>query len=166
MRRNRGFSIGFKEAAIKKLLTRGNQTIAQIAEEVGVSVPSIYQWRKEIASIGDMKKATSPKNKTATEKLQTIILYEALAIDKRGEFLRKNGLYDETITEWKNQIVDALKPPANKSSDKIALAAERKKTKELERQLRRKDKALAEASALLILKKKADLIWGTIEDEE
>jgi len=39
------------------------------------------------------------------------------------------------------------------------------KNKKLESELRRKDKALAEASALLILKKKANLIWGESEDD-
>ena len=43
---------------------------------------------------------------------------------------------------------------------------DKKKIKELERELRRKDKALAEATALLILKKKAELIWGVVEDDE
>ena len=35
----------------------------------------------------------------------------------------------------------------------------------LKKDLLRKDKALAETSALLILKKKADLIWGDFEED-
>ena len=41
----------------------------------------------------------------------------------------------------------------------------KKKTRNLEKDLRRKEKALAETAALLVLKKKVQEIWGEPEDE-
>lgn len=166
MKENHGYSVEFKKSAVEKLLTRGNRTVEEICSEIGISSPTIYQWRADFANVDGMKKkSTSPKNKTAVEKLKALMDYEALPEDKRGEFLRKNGLYSENIIEWKKQIVEALTPSKKNAQDRAELLVEQKKIKELERELHRKDKALAEASALLILKKKADLIWGKREEE-
>jgi len=52
-----------------------------------------------------------------------------------------------------------------RKADKVALAAERKKSQILERDLRRKDRALAETAALLVLAKKAEAIWGIKEED-
>ena len=43
---------------------------------------------------------------------------------------------------------------------RAAVATEKQRNKELERELRRKEKALAETAALLTLRKKAAAIWG------
>lgn len=58
------------------------------------------------------------------------------------------------------------KSPAATSRKKTELAQAKKKIRDLERELRRKDKALAEATARLILKKKAELIWGTLDEDD
>lgn len=166
MRTTKGYSIDFRKSAVEKLLKRGHRTVDEICTELGISSPTIYEWRSSFANVGVMKnKSTSPNNRTPEEKFKTLMEYDALPEDKRGEFLRKKGLFSETLTEWKKQILEALAPSRKSAQEKSELVAEQKKTKELERQLRRKDKALAEASALLILKKKADLIWGTEEEE-
>ncbi len=165
MTRHSGYSVEFKKSAVQKLLTRGNRTVVDITSELGISPPTLYQWRDYFANVDGMKKSTSPKNRTATEKLKTLIDYEAIPDDKRGEFLRKNGLHLDNIVEWKNQILTALSPLRKSLHDRTELVVEQKKVKELESEIRRKDKALAEASALLILKKKANLIWGSEEEE-
>ncbi len=43
--------------------------------------------------------------------------------------------------------------------------ADERRIKELERELRQKEKALAETAALLVLRKKAQAIWGEVEDD-
>ena len=60
--------------------------------------------------------------------------------------------------------VRCAKASATKASGG-ARRAERKKTRRLEKELRRKDKALAEAAALLVLQKKAQAIWGDDGDD-
>ena len=160
MGRGKGFSREFKQAAVKKFLTRGSRKVEEIAREVGVSTPTLYEWKEECDIDGGMKKQSKPQDRSANEKLKALIEYDALPAEKRGEYLRQNGLHEEHINEWRKYIDDALS-----SSQKPSRSADQKRIKELEKELRRKDKALAEASALLILKKKADLIWGTVEDE-
>jgi transposase len=92
-----------------------------------------------------------------------IAVFEAskLSDDKLGEFLRREGLHEAQLEEWRKAAVMSLADaPRSKARSKEA-----KKIKELERELRRKDKALAEASALLILKKEVEAIWGDVDDD-
>lgn len=159
------YSAEFKEAAVQKLLSRGNKTVKEIIEEVGIASPTIYQWRDNLANIGGMKKSSKPQSRSVSEKLKALSEYNILPVEKRGEYLRKNGLHEEHLKEWQNQIEEAFAPAKRSSKERLEKSADQKKIKELERELRRKEKALAEAAALLILKKKADLIWGSEEDE-
>lgn len=159
------YSEEFKKTAVEKLLTRGNRTVSEIAEETGIHIPTLYDWRKKFARTEGMKKVSKPQSRSGIEKLKAITEYSNLPPEKRGEYLRTNGLHEENLIEWKKQIEEALSPKKKTAQESQELFAEQKKVKQLEKELHRKDKALAEASALLILKKKADLIWGLEEDE-
>lgn len=158
------YSIEFKKAAIQKYLSRGNRTVNEILEDIGISSPTLYQWRDELAKVDGMKKQTKPKDRPPKEKLKLLMEYETFPVEKRGEYLRKNGLHEDHLKDWRQQIEAALSSSFQKA-ERSELQAEQRKTKQLEKELRRKEKALAEASALLILKKKADLIWGTGEED-
>ena len=159
------YSAEFKKSAVEKLLGRGSRSVAEIIEELGVPSPTLYEWRNTFANVGGMKKTSQrPQDRTPEEKLKAVIEFESLPKEKQGEFLRKQGLHVETIKGWRKQLEDALRP-SNKQAQRLERAEDRRRIKELERELRRKDKALAETAALLVLKKKANSIWGTGEDE-
>lgn len=159
------YSEEFKKSAVEKLLHRGSRPVAAILEEVGVSSPTLYLWRKHFANLSGMKKTSKrPQDRSAQEKLNAVIKFESLPEEERGEFLRKAGYHIEHIKAWRKQLEGAL-APANKQAERRDRAEDQRKIKELEREIRRKDKALAETTALLVLKKKANLIWGTGEDE-
>jgi transposase len=158
-------TVEFKKAAVQKYLSRGSRSVNQILQEIGIASPTIYQWRDQFANIQDMKKSSKPQSRPAKEKLKALAEFDALPVEKRGEYLRKNGLHEEHLAEWRKQIEEAFAPAKKSLKDRIEKSADQKKIKELEKEIRRKDKALAEVSALLILKKKADLIWGSEEDE-
>ncbi|MFQ5544264.1 MAG: transposase [Nitrospiria bacterium] len=158
-------SVEFKKLAVQKYLSRGNRTVNDILEEIGVASPTLYQWRDQFASVLGMKKPTKPQSRSVDEKLKALTEYDALPPEKRGEYLRKKGLHEEHLIEWRSQVEEALLPKKKSLRERQELAAEKNKVKQLEREIRRKDKALAEVSALLVLKKKADLIWGSGEDE-
>jgi len=116
----------------------------------------------------DMKKSDKrPQDRGPAEKLKAVIDYENLNPQEQGEFLRREGLHSDHIAEWKKCMQGALESKAAGATP--ALRAEmselKARNKELERDVRRKDRALAETTALLVLKKKADLIWGTGENE-
>lgn len=157
----------FREAAVQKFHCRGSRNVAEVAGELGVSTWSLYQWSKRYAITSDMKKSNRrPQDLSAAEKLKAVITFEGLTGDKQGEFLRKAGLHSDHIAAWKKSMQAGLEPAGKPSDDARAERAEdKRKIQELERDLRRKERALAETAALLILKKKADLIWGTEESE-
>ena len=159
-------SLEFKKSAVQKYLTRGNRSVNEILQEIGIASPTLYQWRDQFAKVGDMKKPSKPQSRSVQEKFKALAEYDLLPSEKRGEYLRKHGLHEENLNEWRKQIEEALSPQKSSSKDRQELRAEKNKVKQLEKEIRRKEKALAEVSALLVLKKKADLIWGTTEEDE
>ena len=101
-----------------------------------------------------------PQNWTAQEKIRAVVEYEGMDEQARGRYLREHGLYSVDITRWHEEMVEALNKKPKKGDPKD------QRIKQLEAELRRKEKALAEAAALLVLKKKAQEIWGENEDEK
>lgn len=158
----------FKKSAVQKFHSRGARSVEEVAGGIGVSAWSLYQWSKRFSAIdpGMKKSEKRPQDRSASEKLKVVIEFESLAVDKRGEFLRREGLHLEHLEAWKKSMQAALEPGWKLTANERAERAEdKKKIRELERDLHRKDRALAETTALLVLKKKADLIWGTGESE-
>jgi transposase len=157
------FSEDFQKSVVSKFLNRGSKTAVSIAEDVGVSLPSIYGWTKKYGNVQGMtnKPRSKPNDRKAHEKFQLVMKYFSLPEAERGKFLRENGLHSDHLEMWKTTMEAGF----NVKSKTPELAEEKKKNKILEREIRRKDKALAEAAALLILQKKAQLLWGSDEDE-
>lgn len=156
----------FKQAAVQKYHNRGTRNVDAIAEELGVSSWSLYQWSKRYGTRPGMKKSDRrPQDWTAIEKLKAVVEFEALAQEKQGEYLRREGLHSEHIEAWKKSMQASLEPGASAQGSKAEMSELKAENKELKRDLHRKDRALAETTALLVLKKKADLIWGTGENE-
>ena len=83
-----------------------------------------------------------------------------------AEYCRKKGLYKEQIEAWRDTCLNANGQEFNQTKQlNQELKVEKKRAKTLEKDLRKKEKALAEAAALLLLRKKAQAIWGDQEDE-
>ena len=139
--------------------------MAEICDEEGVKYSTADNWvrkRKRDMSI-DMKKPKSSAKYSAEQKLKILIDTGSLSEAELGAYLRKEGLFSAQLDEWKKEFllsVSSIKKP-KKSKD-----ARDQKIKSLEREILRKDKALAEASALLILQKKVSLIWGNNDEGE
>jgi len=102
-----------------------------------------------------------PQDKSAEEKLKIVMDAETVAEDQLGAFLRRNGIHEAQLREWRGMMLSGLQKPVKPSSKP---SQETRRIHELEKELLRKDKALAEAAAILILKKKVQSIWGD-EDE-
>jgi transposase-like protein len=108
-------------------------------------------------------KRRRPNDRPAAEKLKLVIEASALSDEELGEFLRKNGIHSAQLEQWRQDAIAGLGTAPRKPSGKQT--PEAKRIRELERELRRKDKALAETAALLVLKKKAEAIWGDEDDD-
>ena len=152
------YSHDFKENVVKKAISRGN--VREVAEETGVAAWSIYQWIKQFKN-GNIGAGVSGPNGYSLNKKQMLLLEsQSISEEKQGEWLRKNGLHSDHLDKWKDEIFEVMN---KKNENKIELRKAKGKIKELEKEINRKDKALAEVTALLALKKKLNHLW---EDEE
>ena len=111
-------------------------------------------------SMSTDKKNKRPQDWTAREKLTAVIESGGLDDEKLGAFLRENGLHETHLEQWRIQMLEGLNGRQPMSSKNRAKTSDTKKIQYLERELKRKELALAEAAALLILKKKVREIWG------
>lgn len=152
------YSHEFKENVVKKAISRGN--VREVAEETGVAAWSIYQWIKQFKSGNIKTDETGPKGYSLNKKQMLLLEAQSIPEDNQGEWLRKNGLHSDHLNKWKDEIFDMMN---NKNEDKIVIRKLKEKNKALEKEINRKDKALAEVTALLALKKKLNHLW---EDEE
>jgi transposase len=159
------YSAEFKEQAVRKLMPPNNRTVASVSQEIGISEASLYNWKKQFRAQGYVvpKKSTIADHWDAKAKLAAVIQTAPMNEAERSEYCRQHGLYPEQLDAWKEafESSDAQAGPVTKA----VLAKERKKYKQLEKELHRKEKALAEAAALLTLSKKAQAIWGTDEED-
>ena len=102
----------------------------------------------------------SPEDYNPSEKLDALLEYSGIPQAERGEWLRKNGLTDEKISVWREICRIGL----GKKPDAREAAEDKRQIKKLEKALNRKDKALAETAALLVLQKKIAEIYGSEEE--
>jgi len=107
--------------------------------------------------------AKRPQDWTAEEKLQAVIAAAAIPEAELGAFQRRQGLHEAQLRQWRQLVLASLQQRSARSSKKSTPEARR--LRELERELARKDKALAETAALLVLKKKVQEIWGDGADD-
>lgn len=159
MPRHPNYSREFKDAIVAKLVNRGNQTVAQVCEAEGLGKATATNWLRN-ATMPAMNKKMKLKKWSAKEKLRAV--GETLSANETelGTFLRKEGLHSQQLQEWQDQALSSLESSPKAYPSQEAFEALVQQNKQLEREILRKDKALAEASALLILQKKVSLIWG------
>jgi len=167
------FTLEFKQAAVRKLLTRGERPVEEICQELQISKASASRWVQEFGNLpamneSEIKKGKRTQNYTPEEKLAAVHEYRRLQSDPQaqGEYLRREGLYGASIELWERELLAALGKTPTKPKRSAEMIQRDQKILNLERELRRKDRALAETTALLVLKKKAESIWGLVDDEE
>jgi len=140
---------------VTQILTRGDRTISSVCEEAGVSRRTATKWVQRCGKVTTHPTQRGHMKWTAEAKLKALVETAGLAEDELGLYLRREGLYSHQITAWRAEVIAhfATRPTPKKDARDETI-------RQLEREILRKDKALAEASALLILQKKVDLIWG------
>jgi transposase len=157
----------FRDAMVVKMTVPGGVTASVLSKETGISQPTLSKWKKARARVDGMsntKNKRRPQDWSAEEKLKAIVETTKLSEEDLGLYLRREGLHSSDLEQWRGDVIEGLK--GLRAKPKRFVSEDKKKIKELEREVRRKDKALAEATALLILKKKAALIWGEVEEDE
>jgi transposase-like protein len=172
------YSESMKARMIKRLTGPNAMSAAALSRETGISEASLSRWLNAAGTVAEMSKKTrqlrrNPSRRaedwTAEEKLAVVMEAAALPEDELGAFVRRKGLHLEQLKQWRELVLDgaagALESPTRRKSAKRGPTPEQKRIRELERQLHRKEKALAEAAALLVLKKKHEALFGDEEDD-
>ena len=175
------YSARFRAKMVQRLVGPKAVPANQLAQEVGIHQSTLSRWlrdaqHRDMATSNSIEqpsaaststKETTARKKSAEDKVRLVFAAEALAGDDLGALLRREGVHDAELAAWRTAIKTAAIAALNGSARHAAPArsAERKRILELERELRRKDKALAEAAALLVLEKKLQAIWGDADDD-
>lgn len=156
------YTQAFKEEAVRKMLTRGNRTIAEMAAELNVPYHSVRNWLRNPKMAHLYRPADGekrPQEWTAEHRLQALLDTNNLAPEELNAWCRERGIFAHQLQAWKAEFTTRAKPAAD--------AGELRKLKgelaNLQRELNRKEKALSEAAALLVLQKKYQALW---EDED
>ena len=162
-----GYSLERKEAVLKKMLPPNNRSIAELAEEEGISDATLYNWRQQARNEGRLMPDAdnTPEGWTSRDKFAAVMETAAMSEAEIAEYCRQRGLYPEQLGAWRTACEQAN--DWSRASDKQlkdATRADRKKMRLLEKELARKEKALAEAAALLILRKKLDAMFEDPEE--
>ena len=142
-------------------------SVSKLSRDTGVSDVTLYKWRKEYRNKGVAVPAykSKPEKWTAEDKLAVIIETASFNEVQLSEYCRSKGLFKKQIEQWKAEALSGYQKSAQtKKQQSCHRQEDKKKIKQLERELKRKEKALAETAALLVLSKKYETIWG--EDEE
>ncbi len=158
------YSEAFKSKMVRKMAAPGGPSANVLSKDVGVHQSTLSRWLRVADMRGaDMKSQSGKSSWSATQKLETVLEAASLSGDDLGPFLRRKGLYRKDLEQWREQMLTGLETKAKRrrSSSKTP---EGRRIRELEKEVRRKDAALAETAALLVLKKKAQAIWGDEDD--
>lgn len=153
----------FIEQALVKVYSRGNRSVNSVAEDLNVNHHTLKYWMKnKVVTNKDAPTAHEkrPQDWTAAEQLAALQETHSLSGEALQAWCRERGIFAHHLTSWETAFCAEVKEPATGAREMRTLKDEIAK---LKRDVARKDKALAEAAALLILQKKFRALW---EDEE
>ena len=158
-----------KAAVLTKMLPPNNMPLGQLAKEEGISQATLTKWRAEARAKGQfLPDANSgPESWTSRDKLAAVIETASMNAADLGEYCRRRGVYPEQLSVWR-EACERANDWERAATSRITRETkdDKRRIKELERDLARKEKALAEAAALMLLRKKAEAIWGRGGEDE
>jgi transposase-like protein len=161
------YSEGFRARMVQKMLEPAPMSACGLSRETGVPQGTLSRWLRKARKLNGVSKQTGnddpaarrPQDWSADEKLEAVLQAASLSEEELGAFLREKGLHEADLVAWRKTVLQALKGPTGKERSRKP-TKETRRIRELEKELDRKEKALAEAAALLVLKKKVQAIWG------
>ena len=152
----------FKDRAVARLLPPESVAMQTLARELSISAATLARWRAEALS-----QPVGERGWSAGARFEAVLSTAAMDEASKGAWCREHGVYPQTLEQWRTAALQALDEPEEVARQALReKKAERGRIKELERDLRRKEKALAEAAALLVLSKKLEAIFPKDKDED
>jgi len=154
------YSEKFKGRAVARLLPPESAPVDVVAREVGIGSGTLLRWRDDVQSMPARGRAW-----TAASRLEALIVTAALDETNKSAWCREHGVYPAELAKWHASATTALAEPEEARASPQTTRQDRKRIKDLERELLRKDRALAETAALLVLSKKVAVIVNKGEAE-
>ena len=158
----------FKLSIIKQMLSPQNKSVSQLEKETGIARQTLFAWKCQAKEKGIVITDGEVQTEKWSTKDKFMIVVETASLNNTelSEYCRKKGLYVEQVEAWKDACMQANGGVAQEA-EKLSKANKdkEKEIRKLEKELKRKEAALAETAALIVLRKKAQAIWGDNEEE-
>lgn len=154
------YSKAFQSEVLRTILPPVSRDLDSVSRETGVSIATLHAWLQQAGGSGST--SNDAERLSGAEKLRIVFDVAPLNEFELGEYCRRHGLFAEAIQGWRQAAI-AANEPSSRSSTKLQPREEkiyRKRILEIEMELDRKNRALAELSALVVLEKKVQEIWG------
>ena len=167
----RGYSEAVKADVRKRMSPPHRQSVARISEELGIHVITLYKLRKTWRLQGEVVPASAkdPEGWGATDKFTVVLETAGFNSTELSAYCRERGLFPKQVDRWRQAAQDANKKPVLTLKEQKDLdhrhQQDQREIKQLKQELRRKEKALAEAAALLLAAKKIQAFWGEDGDD-
>jgi len=150
----------FKDRVVARLLPPESASVDEVALEVGVSVQTLQRWLSDALSRPARERAW-----TAPARLEAVIATAAMDEAARSAWCREHGVYPQQLQQWRESATQALAAPEEARASPQQTRQDRRRIKALEREVLRKDKALAETAALLVLSRKLEAVFKNDKGE-
>lgn len=158
-----------KDAILKKLSPPENRSVAEVAKEEGIPVQTLYAWRKKLRETGKPVPGNKNNSEQWSAEMKLAVVTETLPLSETelSQYCREHGLYPEQVAAWKAACLQGFGQASTLEKEAIhKTKADQQEIKSLKKELRFKEKALAEATALLVLRKKLRAFYGEdLEDD-
>jgi hypothetical protein len=153
-----------KDRLIVRMLAPHNESVPALARETEIPKDTLYGWRK--IALGQVTpvpaEAPAPVPLSSDDKFAIVLETARLNAHELGEYCRTQGLFTQQVQTWRERCT-AANASAPSRAEQEQTREQTREIRELRVELLRKEKALAEAAALLLLQKKVRSLWG--EDE-
>ena len=161
------YSEDFKEQALAKAYGLGNgQTLLDLSDDLNISLKTLKKWMKstELNSTHSLKsKPKRPQDWTPEDRLAALQKTYGLTGEGLNAWCREYGIFTHQLDQWKTDFCSCSGSVENREEARIVKTL-KTENQRLEHELLRKNRALAEAAALLVLQKKfRALLGGEVE---
>jgi len=159
----------YREWAVEQMMPPLNRSVVELAKETGVTTVSLRAWRNAAREQGKVVPGNGKQSDkwSSADKFRVVLETAPLSEAELSEYCRRKGIQPEQIRQWRaacelaNEKTPAKPGLVQRREEQTA----QKRIRDLERELKRKNAALAETAALLVLRKKAEAIWGRDEED-
>ena len=161
------YSESFKMKQVQRMLLPNGPSAMALSREIGVAQSTLSKWLRTFGTVrpvsndneGSASRPRRPEDWTAEERLRAVTEAGRLEGEELGKFLRREGLHEETLKEWRQAVLEALQPARRGNRQ------ERRRIAKLEKELARKERALAAANAVVTLQKKVHALLEAADED-